>query len=157
MAKCYQLIGVPGSGKTTWIKNQDWLTDVAYVSTDSWVELEAERQGKTYSEVFQDYMPHAVNIMVAQVIDAREQNKDIIWDQTSTTRKSRKKKFIMLPEYEHIAVVFKTPAPDELEQRLSGRPGKIIPQPVVQSMIDNWQEPDVSEGFTQIWYADNVF
>ena len=154
MARCYQLIGIPGSGKTTWAKSQDWIQDCAYVSTDIWVELEAERQGKTYSEVFKDYMPNAVNIMLAQVVDARDQDKDIIWDQTSTTIASRAKKFNMLPDYEHIAVVFRCPDADELMRRLNSRPGKIIPLDVVESMIKNFEVPSKDEGFQEIWYAE---
>jgi len=154
MARCYQLIGIPGSGKTTWAKSQDWIQDCAYVSTDIWVELEAERQGKTYSEVFKDYMPNAVNIMSAQVVDARDQDKDIIWDQTSTTIASRAKKFNMLPDYEHIAVVFRCPDADELMRRLNSRPGKIIPLDVVESMIKNFEVPSKDEGFQEIWYAE---
>jgi len=154
MARCYQLIGIPGSGKTTWVKNQDWANKCAYISTDIWVEMEAERQGKTYSEVFEDYMPKAVNIMSAQVVDARDQDRDIIWDQTSTTILSRMRKFNMLPTYEHIAVVFRCPDIPELFRRLNSRPGKIIPLDVVESMVQNFEIPTEEEGFKEIWYSN---
>jgi len=153
MARCYQLIGIPGSGKTTWVNNQDWAKECAYISTDIWVELEAQRQGKTYSEVFKDYMPKAVNIMSAEVVDARTQDKDIIWDQTSTTIASRAKKFNMLPNYEHIAVVFRCPDADELMRRLDSRPGKVIPLDVIEGMVKNFEMPYEEEGFKEIWYA----
>ena len=153
MARCYQLIGIPGAGKTTWVNNQDWAKECAYISTDIWVELEAESQGKTYSEVFEDYMPKAVNIMSAQVVDARTQDKDIIWDQTSTTVASRTKKFNMLPNYEHIAVVFRCPDVDDLPRRLLSRPGKLIPVDVLHDMIKNFEVPTEEEGFKEIWYA----
>ena len=151
--KLYVLVGVPGSGKSTWVANQDWAKDCVYVSTDTWVELEAERQGRTYSEVFEEYMPKAVNIMSAQVIDARDQGRDIIWDQTSTTVMSRRRKFSMLPDYYAIAVVFRCPDLDELMRRLNSRPGKIIPLDVVESMIKNFEVPTEDEGFKEIWYA----
>ena len=151
--KCYQLIGVPGSGKTTWIKNQDWALGLTVVSTDLWVEIYAKEQGKTYSEVFTDYMPTAVDLMAEQVVSAREHGHTVIWDQTSTTVASRAKKFRMLPDYEHIAVVFRTPNRDELDVRLSGRAGKHIPKNVVDNMIDSWEEPTLEEGFQEIWYA----
>lgn len=154
MARCYQLIGIPASGKTTWAESQDWIQDCAYVSTDIWVELEAERQGKTYSEVFEDYMPKAVNIMSAQVADARDQKRDIIWDQTSTTIASRMRKFDMLPDYEHIAVVFRCPDADELMRRLNSRPGKVIPLDVIEGMVKNFEVPSEEEGFKEIWYVD---
>jgi predicted kinase len=153
MPKCYQLVGVPGSGKSTWINNQEWVDTCAYISTDVWVELEAKKQNKTYSEVFKYYMPAAVHIMTEHVKLARDVGQDIIWDQTSTTVVSRIKKFNMLPTYDHIAVVFRTPNRDELDVRLSGRPGKHIPKIVVDEMIAKWEEPTLEEGFTEIWYV----
>lgn len=154
--KCYQLIGVPGSGKTTWVAHQEWADRCAYVSTDMHVELQAIAEGKTYSEVFTEFMPLAVKLMAAQVEAARADNRDIIWDQTSTTVNSRKKKFKMLPDYEHIAVVFPTPERSELDVRLSGRFGKHIPKNVVDRMIDGWEEPTVEEGFSEVRYINNL-
>ena len=150
--KCFQLVGVPASGKTTWIKKQVWALGYHIVSTDFWVELEAARLRKTYSEIFTEYMPTAVNLMAANVVSIREMGNDIIWDQTSTTVESRARKFRMLPEYEHIAVVFETPEPAELSRRLdSRRPGKTIPQEVMEAMIENFQFPMFEEGFKEIW------
>lgn len=153
MAKCYQLIGIPGSGKSTWITNQDWTATCAVVSTDKWVEIYAKEVGKTYSQVFTDFMPTAVELMAKEVVAHREMDRDIIWDQTSTTLKSRARKFAMLPDYEHIAVVFKTPEHKELIRRLSGRPGKEIPEHVIASMIASWDEPTLDEGFMEIRYV----
>ena len=155
MPKCYQLIGVPGAGKSTWIKNQEWILGMEYVSTDHHVEVYAEQQGKTYSEVFKDYMPTAVELMAAEVVEGRTAGRDVIWDQTSTTVKSRARKFAMLPDYWHIAVVFRTPKIEVLKERLAGREagGKVIPWEVVQGMIDGWEEPTNEEGFKEIWYV----
>ena len=153
MARCYQLVGVPGSGKSTWIDSQDWALTCARVSTDKWVEIYAKEVGKTYSEVFVDFMPTAVDLMAKEVVVAREMNRDIIWDQTSTTLASRTRKFNMLPDYEHIAVVFKTPEHKELMRRLMNRPGKEIPDHVIYSMIGSWEDPTLDEGFKEIWFA----
>ncbi len=153
MPKCYQLIGVPGAGKSTWYSNQDWMKDMAYVSTDMFVEEHAKSVGKTYSEVFNDFMPTAVDLMVEEVIKAREAGKDIIWDQTSTTLASRTRKFNMLPDYYHIAVVFKTPEHKELMRRLKSRPGKVIPKRVIHQMTTHWEDPSEEEGFKEIWYT----
>lgn len=153
MSKCYQLIGVPGAGKSTWYHKQDWAKDCSYISTDMWVDLEAERLGATYNEVFKDYMPTAVKLMAQNVALAREKNRDIIWDQTSVSVKSREKKFRMLPGYEHIAIVFLTPERSELDVRLSGRFGKHIPKNVIDSMIANFEMPTLGEGFMEIRFA----
>lgn len=153
MPKLYILVGVPGSGKSTWVANQDWAKDCVYISTDKLVEEHASRKQTTYSDVFKDYMPTAVNRMIDEVIQAKEQQKDIIWDQTSTTVYSRLKKFKMLPEYYAIAVVFPTPERPELDRRLSSRQGKIIPKEVIDKMIEDFQDPTEEEGFKEIWYA----
>jgi len=153
MPKCYQMIGVPGSGKSTWIRNQDWALGLTVVSTDTFVEDYARAQGRTYNEVFGDYMPRAVDLMAQQVVFAREHGHSVIWDQTSTTVASRRKKFHMLPDYEHVAVVFGTPEPVELARRLAGRPGKSIPDHVMLSMLQNLKEPTLEEGFQEIWHV----
>lgn len=153
MATVYVLVGVPGSGKSTWIQNQDWAQDCVVVSTDAFVEQEAQRQGRTYNEVFDAYMPTAVKLMAEQVVAAREAGQDIVWDQTSTTVASRRKKFNMLPNYHAVAVVFPTPEPAELERRLAARPGKNIPWNVMQGMISGFKTPTEEEGFDEIWYA----
>jgi predicted kinase len=146
------LVGVPASGKSTWIKNQDWAHHIPVVSTDHYVETYALQQGKTYSDVFSGYMPIAVKLMANQVLICKANNKDIIWDQTSTSVETRAKKIRMLDGYYKIAVVFRTPPMEELQRRLASRPGKVVPMEVVESMIAKWEEPTKEEGFDEIWY-----
>jgi predicted kinase len=147
----YVMVGVPGSGKSTWIDAQDWTKNCVVVSTDSFVESYARSVGKTYTEVFEEYMPTSVKLMTEQVKSAVAENKDIVWDQTSTTVASRVKKFVMTPGYRKIAVVFPTPDRDELKRRLECRSGKVIPERVITMMIDGWQDPTLDEGFDEIW------
>ena len=139
MPKCYQLIGVPGSGKSTWAQTEPEVRGIWKVSTDTLVEIHAHNVGKTYDEVFNDFMPKAVKLMIQEVIEARDRGIDIVWDQTNVTVNSRLKKFRMLPEYDHVAVVFKTPYPKDLEMRLANRPGKTIPKHVMTSMIKSFE------------------
>lgn len=149
----YMLVGVPGVGKSTWIKQQDWIDEnTIVVSTDDIVEQYAEQTDRTYNEVFKEFMPTAVKLMASQVEQARNEGQNIIWDQTSTTKASRAKKLRMLPEYHAIAVVFLTPDRGELDVRLSGRPGKHIPKNVVDSMIAGFEMPDEEE-FNEIWFV----
>lgn len=153
MPKCYQLVGVPASGKSTWIANQDWISECVIVSTDFYVEKFARRTGKTYSEVFNLFMPRAIDLMMRRVRKAQREQKDIIWDQTSTSWTSRRRKFNALPDYEHIAVVFQTPDEEEHLKRLATRPGKVIPEAVLFDMVWNFEMPTEEEGFKEIWYT----
>jgi predicted kinase len=146
------LIGVPGSGKSTWINAQDWVKDCVLVSTDKLIELEAGRQGKTYNDVFKDYIDTATKLMNADVLEAVSESKDIIWDQTNTGRKSRKAKLAMMPGYYKIAVVFATPEKEEWQRRISSRPGKMIPEGVLKAMAMGLQRPEPGE-FDEVWNA----
>jgi predicted kinase len=152
-AKLYVLVGIPGSGKSTWVSNQLWAKDCAYISTDGYVERFAARMKKTYSEVFNDVMPRCIRLMMRAVDKAEREGKDIIWDQTSTSVYARAKKLRRLPDYYAIAVVFPTPAPKELARRLKSRPGKHIPKHVIDSMKKSLVLPTEEEGFNEIWHA----
>ena len=147
----YVLVGVPGSGKSTWVGHQkfDWDNTVV-VSTDNFVEQYARSVGKTYNEVFKDYMPTAINKMAAQARKAFNEDKIVVWDQTSTSIGARAKKLRMTPEhYTKIAVVFETP-PVEIHAKFLDRPGKTIPNEVMQSMISRFEYPTIDEGFDRI-------
>ena len=60
----------------------------------------------------------------------------------------------MLPGYYKIAVVFETPPRTELKQRLASRPGKEIPDAVVEGMLASFEMPTEQEGFDEIWYTN---
>ena len=147
------LVGVPASGKTSWAVSQNWFNQCAYVSTDKHVEEYANSVRKTYSSVFESYMPTAVRLMVEDVDAAKLAGRDIIWYQTSTTISSRSRKLLMLPNYYPIAVVFTTPEQEELDRRLNSRSDKVIPADVVKGFIDNFEPPTVQEGFKEIWHV----
>lgn len=153
MPTLYMLVGVPGSGKSTWVSNQNWTGDCTVVSSDRFIDDEAARLGKTYNDIFNDYVKIATKLMENHVAVAQANNLNIIWDQTNVSAKSRAKKLAMLPNYEKIAVVFKTPDEAELTRRLASRPGKSIPDIAMRSMIDNFEMPTEDEGFKEIWRA----
>jgi len=153
MPKVYMLIGVPGSGKSTWIKAQNWTDGVPVISSDRFIDEHAERVGKTYNEVFKEYAPIAMKLMDNQARVCHANQVDCIWDQTNTSAKSRKSKLAILSDYEKIAVVFRTPEKAEHDRRLNSRPGKAIPENVMRSMINNFEMPTEEEGFKEIWYV----
>jgi predicted kinase len=155
------LVGVPCSGKSTWVEHQcdhvDAQENLHIASTDDRIEDNARRMGKTYNEVFKEIIKSCEKMMYEDVASAVRGNMDIIWDQTNLTRKSRAKKLIMIPDhYEKIAVLFSTPEPDELEKRLASRPGKTIPYHVVKNMIASMEYPELDEGFDRVMpYAED--
>lgn len=147
MATLYMLVGVPGSGKTTWIRNNKH--DAVVLSTDDYIEKIAAKQGKTYSEVFKDTIGDATDQMEKDLIQALRNERDIIWDQTNLTTKARKSKLSRIPKsYKKVGVYFSVP--QDLRDRLANRPGKVIPEPVIISMINQLQPPTKEEGFDEV-------
>jgi predicted kinase len=144
----YMLIGVPCSGKSTFVKTQD--QDFVYVSSDYFVEKFAQKMGMTYNEVFGKVAHRAMRLVNRRVQTARRNKRDIIWDQTNTGVKSRAKKLARLPEYRKVAVYFETPPDDVLAERLASRPGKLIPNHVMRTMKNGLVLPVPEEGFSEI-------
>jgi predicted kinase len=149
------LVGVPGSGKSTWINSGIVGSGVYVASTDNIIEGLAQIAGKTYDEMFKSSIKYAEKTMYVNVMDAVKRDMTIIWDQTNLTFKSRAKKLIMIPDhYMKIAVLFPTPQEKELQRRLSSRSGKTIPEHVIASMTDTMEVPMLAEGFDEVRVAD---
>jgi predicted kinase len=155
MPTAYILIGVPGSGKSTYIENvlKQEAPNAVIAGTDLHIEQFAKENNQTYDSVFKEQFPIALDKMLTAVTEAIKNNQDIIWDQTSVAIDSRKKKFNMIPpNYKMVAVALPIPDNSELQRRLASRLGKTIPKEVVLSMIKSFTLPSLEEGFTEIRY-----
>jgi len=149
MARFYMTIGVPGAGKSTWI--QQHQHGALVVSSDAHIEQQAAEKGTSYNSEFSGMIKIATALVKQEMQTAFEAGQDVILDQTNITKKSRAGKLQMVPkDYEKIAVFFPTPHPDVHDKRLASRPGKSIPNHILQGMIDMLEPPSKSEGFDQI-------
>ena len=156
----YMMVGVPGSGKTTWIEKNMHIFrhDYALIGTDHTIEAWAKMQGKTYDECFQMMIKDATKLMDETLRDACRWQKDIIWDQTNTSVSNRKNKIKLIPDsYYKIAVFFPTPKNDVLAERLNSRPGKTIPGHVMNNMMNKIEMPTLHEGFDSIINTNPIF
>lgn len=149
MPTLYMLVGVPASGKTTWTKNNRGSALVA--SSDDYIEQQAEKRNTTYSDVFDEYIKAANTHAIATARKAFSEKVDLIWDQTNLTKNGRRNKLKMVPkDYKKVAIFFPTPHMDVLKKRLAGRPGKSIPDYVINSMIKTIEKPSTEEGFDEV-------
>ena len=148
---CYFLIGLPGTGKSTWMK-ENHSPDIVILSTDAYIEAYAANHGTTYNAVFQDAIKDAEKHMYQSLKQAIDDGKSIIWDQTNLTRKARAKKLAMLPKYfDKRAYAFLTS--DEISGTINEerrRIGRSIPEHIIQGMKSTYQPPSTDEGFSQI-------
>lgn len=149
MPVLYMLVGVPASGKSTWVKDNRGNALVA--SSDDFIEKQAEKAGSTYSDVFDTFIKAANTHAIETARKAFSDKQDLIWDQTNLTKNGRRQKLKMVPNgYKKVAVFFPTPHEDVLKKRLASRPGKDIPDYVISSMIKTIERPSKEEGFDEI-------
>ena len=153
MSTLYMLVGVPSSGKSTWVEQQLWAKNCVHLSSDKFIDEYAASVGKTYNEVFNEYIKTATQLLTKRAITTNVAETNAIWDQTNLTVKSRSKKLKLFPCYKKIAVVFATPDSAELARRLASRPGKTISDAVMASMTSIFQMPTEEEGFDEIWHV----
>lgn len=155
-AMLIMLVGLPGSGKTSFIKkfSNEELESFVTVSTDDYIQRKAEADGVTYDVAFEKYIKKATANMNAMVREAVNDYKNIIWDQTNLGVGSRKKKLKVVPKdiYFRKAIVFEV-SDEILKERLESRAkrdGKTIPNHVIRQMKDSYVEPTLDEGFDEI-------
>jgi len=156
----YMMVGVPCSGKSTWIEKNKHIfcPNYSLIGTDHTIDAWAKMQEKTYDECFHMMIDAATKLMNETLREAIHYKKDIVWDQTNTSAKTRKNKIKSIPEeYYKIAVFFNTPKNDILSDRLNSRPGKTIPGHVMKNMMENLEMPTLDEGFDTIINTNPIF
>jgi predicted kinase len=154
----YMLIGLPATGKTTWSnKVLEADNSFVYLSTDNILEELGRNKGiDNYNEAFDKVNFKTVqNQFNRQLEEAIINQKNIVWDQSNITKKSRTDKLKKIPKcYHKIAVVFNTP--EEIRIAYSNKrleeTGKVISHDVVNTMIKTLDLNMTDEGFEEILY-----
>jgi len=160
---CTVMVGLPGLGKSTllnFVDNPEFGDTVFVYSTDNYIEQQAKALGKTYDEVFKDYIDKATFRMNAILDIAIKDGVDVYWDQTNLGVKKRAKIINRMRQagYAVHCICIVPPeagwidAHTEWKHRLANRPGKTIPDNIMKSMIDNYVEPELEEGFDTVTY-----
>lgn len=147
------LVGLPTSGKSTFVNGiilNATSMDFVVLSTDHYIDYYAKKYGKTYNEVFQEYVKEAQRKMNKSLAYAIDTGKNIIWDQTNLSVKARKAKLARIPDtYTKRAAYFPITLEEAL-RRNQTRPGKVIPEYVIESMHKTIESPTIEEGFEHV-------
>ena len=161
MPTVYFLIGIPGSGKTTWLKSQlpkyPYSEDAIVLSTDMLIEQYALWSNKTYNEVFQERIKPSENMLQLNLEEAIHFNKNVYYDQTNLTPKTRSKKMSKFPKsYRKEAIIFLTSeAITDIinEERKSF--GRALPKHILDSMKQNFDVSTIEkEDFDKVTYIE---
>lgn len=147
----YMLIGPPGIGKSTYIKEM-LLPNGEYtvVSTDNLLEEKGKKIGLSYNEAFNEFdfkeveKEFFINLKIA--INERQ---DIVVDRTNMSKKGRQRVLKLFPkDYIKIGILFDFSNRAELDAQLDKRlseTGKYISKKTIERMIESYKEPTLDE------------
>lgn len=143
MSKLFLLMGVPGAGKTTWIKKQLKPTD-AYISRDD-IRFSLLKEDEDYfaheNEVFKIFYRQINSALLDPKIER------VFADATHINVKSREKilnKIYTVPEEINI-VWIKTPLMTCIEQNALRKGRAEVPIEIIKKMYYNIEEPSKKE------------
>lgn len=145
------LVGVPLSGKSTWIRNNHPTTRI--VSRD---ELVMEVYGSDdYNTAFKEVNQKDVDRLLDLRLKEVNSNKEnVIVDMTNMVVSRRVKTLrYFSDDYYKEVIVFPVLDSDEYKRRNNERnvnENKWIPPFVISSMLNSYQEPTLDEGFDKI-------
>lgn len=160
--KAYMMIGVPGSGKSTYAKKLieimeyinknckyiDKNCNIVYISRDE-IRFSLLKEGDAYfSKENQVY-----KIFTDKIRENLKAGNDVIIDATHMTWGSRHKVFKNLAGIDGVEVygIWMRTSFMECAKRNQAREGKYrVPDNQFKNMVDNFEEPELDEGFKNI-------
>ena len=84
---CFIMIGLPGSGKSTVAESYAKKFNADILSTDKFIEYQADWFGLTYNEAFNQFYPDAEKTFKLNVANALKDKRNVIIDRTNLTLK----------------------------------------------------------------------
>ena len=147
----YITVGLPGSGKSTYVKNFIKDKDIEYLSSDS---LRAV-YGK--SEEDQTVTPLVFGHIKRKVDEFLKDGKNVLVDATSVNRKERSDYINTAKKYgaKVVAIVFKMDRQGLIDRnkKRGEQGGRVVPDFVIDKMLNKFEEPSYSEGIDVLIYV----
>lgn len=146
MSKLYVMVGVPGSGKSTWAKTHCQEPDVVVSRDEVRFSMVAENEEYFSKEnaVFKEFCK--------QITDNLNAGVNVFADATHINAASRRKLLSNVSGYDEVqAIVIATPYLQTFEQN-ENRAGTraFVPRSVIRRMMNQLDFPTFEEGFSQI-------
>lgn len=150
------LVGIPGSGKTTYAKER-LNSNTIHLSSDS---IREELYG---NESIQGNPSEVFSLMQTRAVEALNEGKDVIYDATNITRKDRACIINLCPKFVKIEAHIIWAPIEECIGRDAKR-DRTVGQEVIDRMLKKFQAPFFDEGIDEIiivkpdiwdWYEDS--
>ena len=148
MADLFLMSGVPGAGKSTFLKNR--------VKKDTSVVISRDVIRFSIVKPEEDYFSHEDEVLAIfwkQINEALAAGKNVFVDQTSLTPKSRKWLLQHVKGYNHANLIWIDEDIQTCLERNETRRGTraYVPEDTIRRMYDQFVEPSLDEGFTCIF------
>ena len=147
----YITVGLPGSGKSTYVKNFIKDKEIEYLSSDS---LRAV-YGK--SEEDQTVTPLVFGHIKRKVDEFLKDGKNVLVDATSVNRKERSDYIKTAKKYgaKVVAIVFKMDRQGLIDRnkKRGEQGGRVVPDWVIDKMLNKFEEPSYDEGIDVMIYV----
>ncbi len=146
------LVGVPMSGKSTWVRD-NISEDTVVISRD---RILMDVYGSdNYNDAFNNVDQGKVDKALLRTInDSVSNGENVVIDMTNISAKTRRRNLsYFTKDYTKVAVVFPILTNDEYNRRNDFRKineNKSIPFGVLRNMIESFTIPTMEEGFNEI-------
>lgn len=143
--KLILLVGIPGSGKSTYARNyiSDCPKSAIHLSSDS---LRAELYG---DESIQGNPTEVFSLMQKKAVEALNEGKDVIYDATNITRKDRASIIGVCPKFAKIEAHIIWAPIETCIERDAAR-DRTVGKEVIDRMLKRFQAPYYDEGIDEI-------
>jgi predicted kinase len=150
MADLYVMCGIPGSGKSTYLKHVG--LDAVVVSRDE-IRFSIVKPEE-------DYFSHedeVLDIFWNKINENLIAGKDVYVDQTSLTPGARKKLLKHVTGYDYVSCIWIDTDLKTCLERNETRKGtrSYVPRGVIRRMYEQFVEPSLDEGFDYIFHYDS--
>ena len=147
----YMLIGLPGSGKTTWAHNNANIFKADIVSSDEF------RQKLFGDEADQSHNSEVFTAMNNATIKILNSGKNVIYDATNLNRKNRIRTINYIKNnckrnVTVVAYIFDTPI--DMCKSNNLKRTRQVPDIVYDNMLKHFEMPTITEGFAFIDILD---
>lgn len=149
------MVGLPGSGKSTYVRKLRHPDDYVVLSTDKYIDEMATINNKTYNEVWQTYIKSAQENMKEDLQHALRWEYNIVHDQLNLSFKTRTRILTQIPNTYYKICVNVTCGTEEWQKRLTNRPGKVISEQILVQMSSRYNCPHTLEGFDKVIHHDS--